>query len=100
MPDRANLKEILEEILGSTRVYFQPPSTLKYPCIICDKTDYDYDHGDNIKYRFKTHYTITLIGKNFDTEEIVKKILKLDYCSYDRRFISDNLYHDVFDLYY
>lgn len=100
MADRANLKAALETILGSTKVYFQPPSQLTYPCIICEKSGYDLGYGDNRIYRQLTHYTVTLIGKTYNNDSIVEGILAIPYASFNRRFVSDNLYHDVFDLYY
>lgn len=100
MGSRLDLQELLEEKLGNNRVYFQPPSSLVYPCIIYEKKDYDVLNADDRKYFMKARYTITLIGKSADNDTVCKKLLDIPYCSFDRRFISDNLYHDVFNLYF
>lgn len=94
------LKCLLSKKLGNANVYFQPPTKLSYPCIVCEKSNYAIEYGNNIVYKKKTHYTVTLIGSSYNNEKIIDNLLTIPYCSYDRRFISDNLYHDVFDLYY
>ena len=100
--DRKDLSPKFKEILGSNNVYFQAPpvNQMKYPCIIYFRDDRNVDHADNAIYRDHAHYTVTLIGANPDNDEIVDALLRLQYCSYDRRYIADNYYHDVFDLYY
>jgi hypothetical protein len=101
MDRRQKLQEILKNILGSDKVYFQPPSNtkLEYPCIIYERSDIDVTYADNIPYGTKVRYSITLIGRSPENP-IVNEILKIPYCSYDRFFISDNLNHDTFSLYY
>ena len=42
---------------------------------------------------------IIVIDKKPDNE-VINKLLELPYCSYDRQYVADNLYHDVFTLYY
>lgn len=100
MNSREDLQYVLENILGSDKVYYQSPSQLSYPCILYEKNSYRVDYANDIKYKNKTLYTITLIGKKVSNENIVDKILELPYCSFNRQYKSDNLYHDVFDLYY
>lgn len=100
MRSRLILQSILEEKLGNNRVYFQPPTYISYPCIIYEKVNYNTDYADDIRYNQKVHYSITLIGKNADNEELVQSILDIPFCSFDRRFVTDNLYHDVFNLYF
>jgi len=100
MDKREELHNVLVNFLGSNRVYFQPPARLEYPCVIYQLEDFDVDYGDDKVYRMKKQYTITLIGRNPDTDEFVKNMFSLPYCSFNRRFINDNLYHDVFNLYW
>ena len=101
--DRRELSPIFREILGNNNVYYQSPkpNSLKYPCIIYSLERRENWNADNRMYRDMNHFTVTLIGNNPDNDAVIDKILdKLPYCSHDRRFISDNLYHDVFDLYF
>jgi len=100
--NRIELSPIFKEILGNNNVYFQQPAQhmLKYPCIIYEKSAWNIDYADDSSYKNLCRYTITLIGKNPDNDDLVIKLLALPYCSFDRRFITDNLYHDVFELYF
>ena len=101
--NRRELSPIFREILGNDNVYFQSPkpNSLKYPCIIYTLEKREKWNADNRMYRDMNRFTVTLIGKTPDNDQIVDQILEaLPYCTYDRRFISENLYHDVFDLYY
>ena len=100
--NRTDLSPIFKQILGSNNVFFQAPPTnqLKYPCILYFRDQRNVDHADNLKYRDHAHYTVTLIGRDPDNDSIVDALLELQYCSFDRRYVTDNLYHDVFDLYY
>lgn len=100
MKDRLKLQSILENILGSRNVYYQAPSRLDYPCIVYDKTQYDIKDADNIKYLKMCRYQIMFISKSIRHDDIVQKILALPYCSFDRHYISDNLHHDTFTLYF
>lgn len=95
---RLNLQTLLETI--TDRVYYQKPSKITVPCIVYEKSNYATKYADNKIYSKLTHYVVTYITDDPDDEEITDKILYLPYCSFDRRFISNNLYHDVFDLYY
>lgn len=97
--NRLELQTILEEILETRNVYFQPPETvkLKYPCIIYTRSDIDTLHADNIPYSNNKVYTLTVIDKNPDSE-LPDKIAKLESCVFEQHYTSDNLNHDVFRL--
>jgi len=101
MGSRLDLQTILESILGSEYVYFQPPPTISmtYPCIIYQKTDLDTKFANNKPYAFKKQYSITYIDRNPDSS-IPDAISLLETCIFDRRFTADNLYHDVFTIYF
>ena len=98
---RVSLQEILEELLGSRNVYFQPPESikLKYPCIVYERTDIQIDKANNGNYRISKQYIATVIDKNPDSE-IPDKMLELPFCSFSRHFVTDNLNHDVFIIYF
>lgn len=100
--DRRNLSKIFREIVGINNVYFQKPGPngLKYPCIIYDLDDRYINYADNRNYKDMNRFTVTLIGRDPDNDELIDRLLEIPYCSMDRRFVSDNLYHDVFNLYY
>jgi hypothetical protein len=101
MDRRLELQTILENILGSRNVYFQPPSNTKlsYPCIIYNRSNIESRYANNDKYNTRVRYSLMLIGRSPESE-LVKELLKLPYCSYDRFYTADTLNHDTFTLYY
>lgn len=101
MGQRADLQTLLETILGSNNVYFQPPSTIKmsYPCIVYRRDNIDTEFADNKPYRHVTRYLVTVIGSDPDSE-IPKKIAELPMCIFDRFYTANNLNHDVYRLFF
>lgn len=101
MDRRLSLQETLVNILGSNNVYFQPPETirLQYPCIIYERSNIDKQYADNRAYVSMVRYSLTLITRSPESN-LVKAILELPYCTYDRYYAADTLNHDVFTLYY
>ena len=101
MSNRTNLQADLERILGSRNVYYQPPESVKinYPAIIYSCSDIDVRHANDKTYMMTRRYEIIVIDKKPDNS-VIDTLLKLPLCSYDRHYVSDNLYHDVLTLYY
>ena len=99
---REELQTVLESVLGTREVYFQPPESfkLKYPCIIYELSRIRNRKANNTIYLRNRQYTVTIIDEDCDTELPDKLCDKLEYCQFDRRFITDNLYHDVFTVYF
>ena len=82
-------------------VYFQPPENIKmtYPCIVYNREAMDLKFANNGLYLDKTRYSVTLIDSNPDSP-VLANIMKLPLTSFDRHFTSDNLNHDVFNVYF
>lgn len=101
MASREELQTLLENLLGSNSVYFQPPSTvtMTYPAIVYERNTAQTKFADNNPYSSVVRYTVTLIDKNPDSS-VLAKIMLLPMCTMNRHFTSNNLNHDVFDLYY
>lgn len=101
MNNRLKLHELLCEALGSRNVYFQPPESvkMKYPAIVYSRNRIDNEHADDGVYIQSPSYSVTVIDKNPDSE-IIENISLLPRCRFDRHYISDNLNHDVFTVYY
>ena len=99
MPRRLKLQALLEELLGSRNVYFQPPESvkMKYPAIVYGLEDIKNTFANDRVYLSKRKYLITVIDEDPDSE-IVEKISQLPTCRFNRHFESDNLNHDVFIL--
>lgn len=99
MASRLELQTLLETLLGTDKVYFQPPPgfMMSYPCIVYNRSNIRNKSADNIPFILFKQYTITVIDANPDSE-IPDKVSKLSRCVFDRHFVSDNLNHDVFNI--
>ena len=98
---RIELQRLLEAILGSRNVYFEPPEGTKmvYPCIRYKRARYDARHADNRPYILTSRYELTLIYTDPDNETVYK-LAQLPSCRHDRNYKADNLTHDTFTLFY
>lgn len=98
---RLELDAILRSLDPSLHIYFQPPVSIKmqYPAIVYKILKENRIYADNKKYKRNIGYDVTFVHFNPD-DDIFDKITNLDYCSFNRRFVNENLYHDSFTLYY
>lgn len=101
MNTRLELQSILEDLLGSRNVYFQPPEDLKlqYPAIVYARSRIENNHANDGVYIQSLQYELTVIDANPDSE-IPLRVSRLPKCRPDREFKSDNLNHSVFTLYF
>ena len=97
----ALLRSIVKQRCGSENVYYQPPANLrmKYPCICYELAKIRNRDADNSVYGQTFHYSVTVIDTKPDSE-MTAAVSLLAKASHDRQFISDNLYHDVFNVWY
>lgn len=101
MGRRADLHHILENTLGSRNVYFEPPESFKltYPCIVYSLDGHFERPADNTQYSLVKRYTLTYITQKAD-DPMVDKIEALQYCSLNRPFMSANLRHYAYTIFY
>jgi len=101
MGARTDLQSLLETLLGSRNVYFQPPPTLqmKYPCIVYNLDDMDSKFANNYPYAVERRYSLTVIDADPDSL-ILDKVVMLQKCIFNRHFVADNLNHNIFILYF
>lgn len=101
MADRLELHSVLQELLGSSNVYYQPPESIKmqYDAIRYSKKTIDSKYANDRKYLMMDCYEVIVISRLPDNP-VIKKLLSLPYCSYDRHYIADNLHHDVLTIYW
>lgn len=101
MAQRLQLQALLEEVLGSGNVYFQPPANvqLAFPCVVYKRDIADTRFADDIPYRYTKRYQITVIDRDPDSP-IPDKIAALPACTHSRFFTANNLNHDVFSIYF
>lgn len=101
MNDRLGLQALLESILGTRNVYFQPPENVKmqYPCIVYERDDLQVFSANGAPYIVVPRYKVTVIDKDPDST-IPGTISRLPMTSFDRHYTKDNLNHDVYNIYY
>ena len=102
MASRLEFHEKLSSILGDpNRVYFQPPTNIRmsYPCIRYTRDEFDTIRADNLTYKRVVRYQVMVIDPDPDSE-ILEKLLDLPYSSHSRHYVTDNLNHDVFTIYF
>ena len=85
---------------AGNHVYFQPPETFKmvYPCIVYEMARDDLLHADDMAYRRKKAYTVTVIDKNPDSElpDVIGDVFNTPM---NRHFTLDNLHHFVYTIF-
>lgn len=101
MGTRLALQSLLETLLGTDQVYFQPPTNvqMEYPSIVYKRDRADTLFADNKPYKYVKRYQVTVISKDPDSV-IPDKVAALPMCIHARFFTAHNLNHDVFTLYY
>lgn len=99
---RLDLHRVLESIAGEDNVYYQPKTNtvMTYPAVIYTRDGGESEHADNGLYRFTQRYQVTHIYRDPDDIEISDKILELPMCTEERTYPADDLYHDVFNIYF
>ena len=99
MASRVELNALLQTFCPN--VYFQPPPSvqLSYPCIVYQRANVKTDFADNSPYSQTKQYQVTVIDKNPDSV-IPDKIAGLPMCLFATHFTTDNLNHDIYNLYF
>lgn len=99
MEKRLKIDAVLREILGSGNVYFQPPPSLKmnFPCITYERVRINTRFADNYPYHLYDVYQVTHIDIDPDSD-IPDKLSKLPQCVFERFYINDNKYYNVFRI--
>lgn len=101
MARRLELQTLLESLLGSRNVYFQPPATVKmsYPCIVYSKDPSWVIHANDKQYQRTQRYQVTVIDR--DPDSLIPGIVsRLPHCRETSTFSTSGLNHDVFSLYF
>lgn len=96
---RTKLSEVLHRICG--KVYYQPPTGTEicYPCIIYELDRPDVKFADNTSYVVYDQYSIKYITRDPD-DNTRYQFMMIEHCSSESPYISENLYHYPFRLYW
>lgn len=102
MADRRRLHEMLCSVPGVKKVYFQPPESVKmeYDCIRYKSAPPSIRRADNTIYKSCNRYELIHITLDPDSQAPEYIMRMFPMCSIDRMYVSDNLYHTVFTLYF
>jgi len=101
MGTRLEFQAVLAGIQEDLAVYFQPPPNvaMRYPAIVYNR-DFQYAaYADNDLYSRKTRYQVTVIDRDPDSL-IPDKVAALPLTRYVRHFTTENLNHDIYDVYF
>ena len=101
MDSRVELQEKLEQLLGTRNVYFQPPENvkIKYPAIIYSRTRIDARFANNNGYKLDHAYQVVYVHSNPD-DPFIDTLALFPTARFQREYTANNLYHDVFIIYY
>ena len=102
MGTRVDLQTLLETVLGSSNVYFQPPESLKmqYPAIRYKLVGYKQLKANNHVYFRVPRYTITVITTDPDSDIATKILDHFPNSSYENKFGSNGLYNETINLFF
>ena len=93
--------ESLYEPYETPCVKYQPgPSiTLSYPAIIYKLDDMPSIFANNRPYHWDHRYAVTVIDRSPESK-LREKMIQLPMCKFSRAFVSDNLHHFTFEIYF
>lgn len=93
------LKSLLQE--DAAYVYYQPPANIlmQFPCIVYSRDAVKTTYADNKLHSRKKRYQVTVIDSDPDSE-IPDKVAALPMSSFQRFFVTDQLNHDIFNIYF
>ena len=105
----------LRELLGTDEVYFQPSAEagsdeydenyiytgMRYPCFVLKRTTAYQPKANDRNYLFRPGYEVSYINPDEPDPWMLERIMRrFPHCHYNRHYVSDNLHHDVFTIYY
>ena len=99
MAQRLKLQTILEQILGSEEVYFQPGAnvTMDYPAIVYNVDGLDTEWADNLAYKQDVEYQVVVMHRDPDNE-VWREVGRLPKSSFQRSEVVDGLNHYYFSV--
>ena len=99
MAPRLKLQELLETILGSSEVYFQPGAqvTMDYPAIVYNVDGLDTEWADNLAYKQDVEYQVVVIHRDPDNP-VWREVGRLPKSSFQRSEVVGNLNHYYFNV--
>lgn len=102
MASRLQLQEEFCDILQSRNVYYNPPQSvlMKYDAIRYSKSSPSVQKADNTAYRITERYDGVVITRDPDSDIPMKLLSRFPMISIGDMYVSNNLNHFPFTLYY
>lgn len=102
MASRLQLHKEFCDILGSDKVFFQPPESLKmsYPCIRYSLAEPDQKYANDRNYLKTNRYECVVIDEDPDSDIASKVLERISMCKLGKPYPADNLNHFPFTIYY
>lgn len=98
--DRLTLQETLLEMAPKAWYKRPPDNKMTYPCFLYRLSRPDVKHADNRVYAYKPCYNVIYISRE-PSDLVVRQMLeRFEYCSFDREYQTDGLFHYSFVLYW
>lgn len=96
---RQDLQNYLKTLIPN--VYFQPPENVKliFDCIVYSLIRIDSMFANDNVYDLDHGYQLMYIHRNPDGP-LTDTFASIPTCRFQRRFVSDGLYHDVYIIYW
>lgn len=100
MDNRAVFDEELRNVLN-IKLYYTPPSNIKMevPCCIYTIDNIVTNRADDAHYIINVKYSLTIIHKDASLDKVTALLNHFPNSAFDRRYISDGMYHDVVTIY-
>ncbi len=99
-------ERLRKKLLGVTELskcYYDPPASIRmtYPCIIFNLSSNHVRYADNGTYKSRLRWNVTIVDPvSTNGEKYIALMTSLPYCTFDRHYVTDNLHHYTFVIYY
>lgn len=102
MDRRLELSKLLHDILGTDNVYFQPgpKSQMKFPCIVYTESLPYTNFSNNKTYNYTKLYNVKYISRSSNNPVNNKLLERFSMIKPRNFYVSDNLNHWTYDLYF
>lgn len=84
----------------TNHVYYQPTDNTKllYPCIVYDEIDETVFYANGGRFVTIPKVQVTVIDKVPDSDLTESFVAWFPYARFTNKFVSDNLYHTLYEL--
>lgn len=100
MGQRLALQAKLKELAPAAWYQKPPANKMSYPCFVYKSIEPKVVYANNRGYINIPGYEVLYITQSENDEIMGRMLEEFCYCSVGRKYVSDNLYHYPFTIYY